>query len=97
VPPAVDLSAFRVVQEALTNTLKHARASAASVGVSYGRDAIDIEVLDDGEGAAGSGGGHGLVGMRERVALYGGELEFGHTPAGGLRVHALLPVEAKAG
>ncbi len=101
-PAAVDLSAFRVVQEALTNTLKHARASAASVGVRYGTDAVDIEVIDDGvPGAGGNGGpgagGHGLAGMRERVALYGGELDFGHAPAGGFRVHALLPVDGESG
>jgi signal transduction histidine kinase len=99
-PAAVDLSAFRVVQEALTNTLKHARASAASVGVRYGTDAVDIEVVDDGVPGAGDdgpGGGHGLAGMRERVALYGGELDFGHAPTGGFRVHALLPVDGQSG
>lgn len=104
-PAAVDLSAFRVVQEALTNTLKHARASAASVGVRYGADAVDIEVIDNGVFGAGrngeagvpGGGGHGLAGMRERVALYGGELDFDHAPAGGFRVHALLPVDGDSG
>lgn len=98
-PPAVDLSAFRVVQEALTNTLKHARATVASVGVRYDVDAVNIEVTDDGVADAGHatggpGSGHGLVGMRERVAVYGGELEFGRGPSGGFRVHALLPVDA---
>jgi signal transduction histidine kinase len=105
-PAAVDLSAFRVVQEALTNTLKHAHASVASVGVRYGTGAVDIVVIDDGalgtdgddagdagEKAMSPGAGHGLVGMRERVALYGGELDFGHDPAGGFQVHALLPVD----
>jgi signal transduction histidine kinase len=97
-PPAVDLSAFRVVQEALTNTLKHARATVASVGVRYGTDTIDIEVTDDGVPDTGAhddrtSGGHGLVGMRERVALYGGELDYGRAPAGGFRVHALLPAD----
>jgi signal transduction histidine kinase len=109
-PAAVDLSAFRVVQEALTNTLKHAHASVASVGVCYGTDAIDIVVIDDGalgtdgdgagdagEGDMPPGAGHGLVGMRERVALYGGALDFGHAPAGGFRVHALLPVGGESG
>jgi signal transduction histidine kinase len=101
-PPAVDLSAFRVVQEALTNTLKHARATAASVGVRYGAEAVDIEVTDDGVSDAGIGGrgevgGHGLVGMRERVSLYGGELDYGRLPGGGFRVHALLPVEGAPG
>ncbi|MGI9017567.1 MAG: sensor histidine kinase [Euzebya sp.] len=98
-PAAVDLSAFRVVQEALTNTLRHARATVASVDVRYGNDAIDIEVTDDGtscveaSGQLVGGGGHGLVGMRERVALYGGDLDFGHAPAGGFRVHAWLPLK----
>jgi signal transduction histidine kinase len=103
-PAGVDLSAFRVVQEALTNTLKHARASVASVGVRYGPDVVDIEVVDDGRleedahrEATESAGGHGLIGMRERVALFGGELDFGQAPAGGFRVHALLPVEGEPG
>jgi signal transduction histidine kinase len=101
-PAGVDLSAFRVVQEALTNTLKHARATAASVGVRYGADAVDIEVVDDGvleEDAhlqvTEAASGHGLIGMRERVALFGGELDFGRAPAGGFRVHALLPVDGE--
>ncbi|MGI8876787.1 MAG: sensor histidine kinase [Egibacteraceae bacterium] len=100
-PAGVDLSAFRVVQEALTNTLKHARASVASVGVRYGADAVDIEIVDDGvleEGAhraTESASGHGLIGMRERVALFGGELDFGQAPAGGFRVHALLPLDGE--
>jgi signal transduction histidine kinase len=96
-PPGLDLSAFRVVQEALTNTLKHARASVASVGVRYGSDAVDIEVVDDGHATGASVGGHGLVGMRERVALYGGDLEYGTLDAGGFRVYAQLPLDGSSG
>jgi signal transduction histidine kinase len=94
-PPAADLSAFRVVQEALTNTLKHARASRASVGVRYLPDAVDIEVVDNGVATNGDGGGHGLIGMRERIALYGGQLDYGRRAGGGFRVHALLPVDGE--
>jgi signal transduction histidine kinase len=94
-PPGVDLSAYRILQEALTNTVKHAHASAARVRVSYDRALVELEVEDDGRGAVGSpNGGHGLVGMRERVELYGGELETGPGAAGGFRVRARLPLEA---
>ncbi len=101
-PPGIDLSAFRVLQEALTNVLKHARATTASVGVHYGQQEVAIEVVDDGigtvgSGSAGAGGGHGLAGMRERVALFGGELDAGPGPGGGFRVRALLPVEERGG
>jgi signal transduction histidine kinase len=95
-PPAEDLSAFRVVQEALTNILKHADATTAEVGIRYEPGSIAIEVVDNGRAEAGQvsrNGGHGLIGMRERIALYGGELQFGPRPAGGFRVRALLPVE----
>ena len=95
-PPAVDLSAFRLVQEALTNTLKHAQASAAVVGVRYTPEAVDIEVVDDGIAGDGGAGGHGLIGMRERITLYGGQLEYGTRPSGGFRVHALLPAQGEA-
>ena len=92
-PSGLDLSAFRIIQEALTNTLKHAGPARASVTVSYGADAVDLEVLDDGAGSPnGYGGGHGLVGMRERVALFGGRLDAGARPGGGYRVHAHLPL-----
>ena len=102
-PAAIDLSAFRVVQESLTNILKHARASAARVDVRYRSDAVDIEVVDDGAGEPPGLHdapqqecvGHGLIGMRERVALYGGTLEYGRRAAGGFRVHALLPLEVE--
>jgi signal transduction histidine kinase len=93
-PAAVDISAYRIVQEALTNVLKHAGTAHAEVTVSCGTDAVQIEVTDDGAGApAGElGGGHGLAGMRERVALFGGELAAGPRPAGGFTVRARLPL-----
>src|SRR5262249_51883107 len=78
-PVGIDLSAYRIVQEALTNTLKHAEATHAEVAVRYGGRELVVEVVDDGRAApaeAGNGG-HGLIGMRERVALYGGELDAG--------------------
>jgi signal transduction histidine kinase len=92
--PALELSAFRIVQEALTNVLKHARASRASVRVRYARDALELEVADDGVGGATTDGGRGLVGMRERVALFGGEIDAGTRPGGGFAVRARMPLEA---
>jgi signal transduction histidine kinase len=95
--PGADMAAYRVVQEALTNTLKHARGARATVTVRYEPGDVVIEVLDDGAGANGSNGapldsgGRGLVGMRERVALYGGKLEAGARPGGGFAVRARLP------
>jgi signal transduction histidine kinase len=92
-PSGLDLSAYRIIQEALTNTLKHAGRARAKVTVSYGPGALDLEVLDDGRGSSnGHTGGHGLVGMRERVTLFGGELETGRQSAGGYRVRAHLPL-----
>jgi signal transduction histidine kinase len=92
-PAGVDLTAYRLVQEGLTNALKHARAQRAHVLVRYGAGDIEVTVRDDGEGAAsGDGGGHGLIGMRERVAVYGGELEAGPQAEGGFRLRAKLPV-----
>jgi signal transduction histidine kinase len=98
-PPGVDLSAYRIVQEALTNTLRHAGASRAGVRLRYAADAIEIEVVDDGRGAdpsADTGAGHGLIGMRERVQLFGGDLETGSAPDGGFHVRARLPAAAEA-
>lgn len=94
-PTGADLIAFRVIQEALTNTLKHAAASRVRIGMRYGPGGLDIEVADDGVGATVNGSGHGLVGMRERVGLYGGSVEYGTAPAGGFRVRAVLPVTAE--
>jgi signal transduction histidine kinase len=92
-PAGVDLTAYRLVQEGLTNALKHARATHALVLVNYGDGAIEVTVSDDGRGVGnGDGGGHGLVGMRERVSVYGGELDAGPQPGGGYRLRAKLPV-----
>jgi signal transduction histidine kinase len=94
-PPGVDLSAYRIVQEALTNALKHAGPAHARVIVRYGADAVELEVSDDGPGRVGAPGtGHGLVGMRERVALYGGDLEAGSRHEGGWALRARLPLGA---
>ena len=90
----MDLPAYRIVQEALTNVLKHADASHAEVLVCYRTGELELEVSDDGRGpVAAPGGGHGLVGMRERVALYGGALEVGRRDGGGYRLHARLRFE----
>ena len=94
-PAAVDISAYRIVQEALTNVLKHAGQASAQVNVRCGADVVQIEVTDDGAGpqAGGQpGAGHGLAGMRERVALFGGELTTGPRPGGGFAVRARLPL-----
>lgn len=92
-PPGIDVSAFRIVQEALTNALKHAGPARAHVFVRYRADELELEVLDDGAGAASvRSPGHGLVGIRERVGIYGGELESGDRPGGGYAVRARLPL-----
>ena len=92
-PAGVDLSAYRVVQEALTNTLKHADATRADVAVRYRDEALDVEVRDDGEATGnGDGLGHGLIGMRERVTAFGGSLETGPLNTGGFAVTARFPL-----
>jgi signal transduction histidine kinase len=96
-PPAVDLSAYRIVQEALTNVIRHAHAEHVSTLLRYSRDELLVTVSDDGSGpvaaANGSSPGHGLVGMRERVALFGGKLEAGaRTDGHGYRIRASLPI-----
>jgi signal transduction histidine kinase len=91
-PPGVDLTAYRVVQEALTNTLKHADGAAASVAIGHDGDWLEIEVTDTGgTPGAGSGAGRGLIGLRERLAVYGGTLESGRRLGGGFRLKARLP------
>ena len=96
-PAGVDLSAYRIVQEALTNTLKHAGPAHAWVAVRYAGEDVEIEVANDGSSENdGDGTGHGLVGMRERVALCGGELESGPRPGGGFKISARLPVAGGA-
>jgi signal transduction histidine kinase len=95
-PPALDLTAYRIAQEALTNALKHAGSARAELTLRYEATAIELEIRDDGAGNGNGGGtGHGLVGMRERVALWGGRLEIGRAGAG-WRVHAWLPIEGQA-
>src|SRR5919106_817449 len=93
-PPAIDLSAYRIVQEGLTNSLKHAGARQAEVTVHYEAGGLQLEVRDDGIGAVTSDGlGHGLVGIRERVKIYGGEMTAGTAPEGGFVLGARLPLE----
>jgi signal transduction histidine kinase len=92
--PGVELTAYRVVQEALTNALKHAGPATARVTVIYEPQALRLEISDDGPGTSSQqDGGQGLVGMRERVALYGGRLEVGPRASGGFSVRARLPLE----
>jgi len=96
-PAGVDLSAYRIVQEALTNTLRHAGATRAEVTVRSAPGMLELDVLDDGHGAtapSADGSGRGIAGMRERATMLGGTLEAGPLPEGGFRVHARLPLEA---
>ena len=96
-PPAIDLSAYRIVQEGLTNALKHAHAGQADVVVRYAPGELQIEVRDDGTGAvAGDGLGHGLIGVRERVKIYGGEMSAGSANGGGFVLSTRLPLAARA-
>jgi signal transduction histidine kinase len=93
-PPGVDLAAYRVVQEALTNVIKHANQARTAVRIEYGQDELAITVSDDGRAARASGaGGRGLIGLRERIAIYGGELDAGPRPGGGWRLRAKIPLE----
>jgi len=93
-PGGIDISAYRIIQEGLTNALKHARASQAEVALDYRPDQLRIEVRDNGQGAApGSGDGHGLAGMRERVKLYGGEMNAGTGNGGGFVLSTRFPLD----
>jgi signal transduction histidine kinase len=94
-PPSVEMSAYRIVQEALTNSLKHAQAAHVRIRIRYG-DALEVDIRDDGRGAANGAAapGRGLIGMQERVALLGGTITTGGDPAGGYRVRANIPIEA---
>jgi signal transduction histidine kinase len=100
-PAGVDLSAYRIVQEALTNVVKHAGLATAQVMIRYRDQEVVVEVTDDGRGVGAVAGdgrkatGHGLIGMRERVAAFGGDLEVGPRPGGGFRVAARLPLAAE--
>jgi signal transduction histidine kinase len=94
-PPGVDLSAYRIVQEALTNALKHAGPATARVVVRYRENNLELDIADTGAGASASDGeGHGLAGMRERVWLYGGKIEAGPRDGGGFAVRARLPLDS---
>ncbi|MFJ8748815.1 sensor histidine kinase [Streptomyces sp. NPDC102441] len=102
-PPGVELAAYRVVQEALTNAVKHATGATAAVTVEYGPDQLRVEVTDTGGHAGAATGGHagaatgngrGLIGLRERLTVYDGTLDTGRRPTGGYRVEALIPLEA---
>jgi signal transduction histidine kinase len=96
-PPGIDVALYRLAQEALTNTLKHARGARATVVLRYDEAAVALSVLDDGRPAVtGSGQGHGLIGMRERVALYGGTLSVGPRDGRGWVVDALIPLGTAA-
>jgi signal transduction histidine kinase len=99
VPAALDLAAYRIVQEALTNAIKYAGPARAVVRICWRTDEVVVEVCDDGAGAAAApgrertnGSGHGVAGMRERVALFGGDFTAAPTPGGGFRVAARLPL-----
>jgi signal transduction histidine kinase len=97
-PVGIELSAYRIVQEALTNALKHAGRAHAAVHVRYGPDCLELEITDDGAGLEGGlaaevpGGGHGLAGIRERVSLYGGKFDASARRGGGFAVRVLLPI-----
>lgn len=96
--PSIDLTAYRIIQEALTNVLKHAGPARATVRIRYLPNTLELEITDDGRGVTSGAdeaerGGRGLIGMRERVGLFGGELTVGPRPGGGFRVHATLPLE----
>jgi signal transduction histidine kinase len=93
-PVGIDLSAYRIVQEGLTNALKHAGSATAAVHLRYGPDSLEIEITDGGGPGRPqvAGSGHGLVGIRERVAMYGGAFDAGHRPEGGFAIRVLLPV-----
>ncbi|HEY5505970.1 MAG TPA: ATP-binding protein, partial [Coriobacteriia bacterium] len=98
-PAIVDASAYRIVQESLTNVLRHAGSSTVNVSIGRGEDSLRIEVVDDGTGSAGRtlADGHGITGMRERALALGGTFEAGPLPDGGWRVVAVLPLNARNG
>lgn len=95
VSPALDLCAYRILQEALTNAIKHAAPARADVRLRWQAEALELEISDDGRGSGavnGAGGGHGIAGMRERVALHGGSVDAGPRAGGGFAVRAQLPL-----
>ncbi|GAA0942819.1 hypothetical protein GCM10009550_14280 [Actinocorallia libanotica] len=94
-PAEIDLSAFRIVQEAVTNVVRHAGTGGCRVSIEHREDELAIEIVDSGRGGTGLGGGHGIVGMRERVGLLHGDFTAGPRPEGGFRVAARLPVRPR--
>ena len=94
--PTLEVSAYRIVQEALTNSRKHSTGRTASVRIQYSSSTLDLEVIDDGANAPSDPGpeGHGLIGMRERAALHGGHVDAGPLVGGGFGVHATFPLTA---
>ena len=98
--PGLDLTAYRIVQEALTNTVKHAAPAHATVRIRYEADALDLDIVDDGsrtDRERDATGGHGLIGMEERVRLYGGDFAAGPRTPTGFRIQVRLPLQAAAG
>jgi signal transduction histidine kinase len=97
IPPAVGHAGYRIVQEGLTNVLRHSTAAHASVRIGQQGGVLLVEVVDDGQAslASGTGGGHGLLGMRERAAALGGSCEAGQMPGGGWRVRARIPIQGE--
>jgi signal transduction histidine kinase len=94
-PLGVDLTAYRIVQEAVTNTLKHGgHGVKARISLTYMPRSLDIEISDDGRGSPSAGTGHGLVGMTERAAIFGGTMSAGARPEGGFLVRVSLPLDA---
>ena len=95
-PAGLEVCVYRVVQEGLTNVVKHAGGAAARVGLRYGRGELVVTIVDDGRAAHPAGGtsGKGLIGMRERAMLYGGTLDAGREASGGFRVRLTLPIGA---
>ncbi|MDQ1287281.1 MAG: hypothetical protein QG622_846 [Actinomycetota bacterium] len=93
-PPGIDLAAYRILQESLTNVVKHAGTDTCRVRIAYEPDAVTVDISDDGRGGPGDGPGLGVAGMRERAELYGGRLEAGPLPGRGYRVSAFLPLPA---
>ena len=96
IPESIDVSAYRIIQEALTNVLKHAGPAKATVTIKYLHDMIELDISDNGKGEVTNSekkpGGRGIIGMKERVSLHGGELETGNKPEGGFFVRAKLPL-----
>jgi signal transduction histidine kinase len=97
-PKSVDVSAYRIVQESLTNVLKHAQARRAQVAVRYGVESLELQITDDGRGApaAPEGTSYGLLGMRERAMILGGSMTAGSVEGGGFEVHVRLPMSDSA-